>query len=108
MNGLSREMIIHPGETLKEVLTDRSISIPDFAHEVAFDETYISDILLGKKDISENLAKRLESSLHIEATFWLNLQSAYDKELKEFEKYTTENSHNYAKKHCPSHSYVAF
>ncbi len=86
MNGLSRELIIHPGETLKEVLEDREMSQRELAFRIALTEPYISNIVNGVKPITISLAKKLEYALGVEAAFWINLQSNYEKELSDYEE----------------------
>lgn len=86
MNGLSREMIIHPGETLKEVLEDREMSQQELALRTGVTPKHISTVLSGEKNISVSFAKKLEYALDIDAEFWMNLQNLYDKELFEFDE----------------------
>lgn len=85
-NGLSREFIIHPGETLKEVLDDRTMSQKELAIRTDVTEAYISSIINGQKSISVSLAKKLEYALNVDASFWVNLQANYDKEVADFEE----------------------
>lgn len=86
MNGLSREMIIHPGETLKEVLEERNMSQQELALRTGVSPKHISTVLNGEKNISANFANKLEYALNIDAEFWMNLQNHYDKELFEFDE----------------------
>lgn len=86
MSGLSREMIIHPGETLKEVLEDRNMSQQELALRTGVSPKHISTVLNGEKNISVSFAKKLEYALNIDAEFWINLQNAYDKEILEFDE----------------------
>jgi len=51
-SGLSREFIIHPGETLKEILEDREMSQKELALRVGLTEPYISSVINGQKAIS--------------------------------------------------------
>ncbi|HHW07598.1 MAG TPA: HigA family addiction module antidote protein [Clostridia bacterium] len=87
MNGLSLELIIHPGETLREILEDRKMSQKELAARVGLTEAYISNVINGQKAISVSLAKKLEYALGIDASFWINLQANYDKELADFEDF---------------------
>lgn len=84
--GLSRDFIIHPGETLVEVLEDRVMSQKELAIRTGMTEKHVSTIVNGVKPISVAFAKKLEYALGIEAVFWINLQSNYDRELLEFEE----------------------
>lgn len=84
--GLCRELIIHPGETLQEIIEDRDMTQKELAIRTGMTEKHVSTIINGKKPISVNFAKKLEYALGIEAAFWINLQANYDRELLEFEE----------------------
>jgi len=84
--GLSRDLIIHPGETLLEVLEDREMTQKELAIRTGMSEKHISTILSGQKNISAAFAKKLEYALGIETEFWMNLQANYERELLEFEE----------------------
>lgn len=86
MSGLSREMIIHPGETLRELLEDREMTQKELAERTGFSEKQVSKIVNGLASITANFAKKLEYVFGVTATFWLNLQANYDKELTDFEE----------------------
>ena len=86
LNGLSREFIIHPGETLKEVLEDRGMSQRELSIRTDVTEAHVSKVANGQKAISVGYAKKLEYALNIESSFWINLQANYDKELANFEE----------------------
>ena len=84
--GLSRDYIIHPGETLAEVIEDRQMTQRELAIRTGMTEKHISTIIHGQKNISATFAKKLEYALGIETSFWMNLQDNYDRELIEFEE----------------------
>ena len=84
MSGLSRDMIIHPGETLKEVMEDRNMSQQELAYRTGVTPKHISTVLNGEKNITSSFAKKLEYAFNIDAEFWMNLQADYDNELLEF------------------------
>lgn len=79
--GLSRDLIFHPGETLREILDDRGMSQKELSQRTGVRESYISNIINGKKNISATFAKKMEYALGIESSFWINLQANYDKEV---------------------------
>lgn len=91
-SGLSREFIIHPGETLGEVLKERRMSQYELAVRVGLTEPYISNVVNGQKPLSVSLAKRLEYALGIDTAFWVNLQANYDKELADFKDFNEISS----------------
>ena len=86
VTGLSIDLIIHPGETIKEVLEDRKMKQEELAIRTKFSAKHISEVIAGKKDISNSFAVALEYALGIPASFWINLQGIYDKEILELEK----------------------
>ena len=82
----SNDMIIHPGETLKEVMEDRNISAESLAQSTDFSQNYINAVLNCKENISADFARKLEKTLNIDTDFWMKLQELYDDELKTFEE----------------------
>lgn len=86
INGLSRDFIIHPGETIAEVMEEKNMSQKELAIRCGYSEKHISTVISGQKNISPDFAKKLEYALGIDAIFWINLQTNYDKELLEFEE----------------------
>lgn len=79
--GSSRDLIIHPGETLAELLEDRNMSQRELAVKTGNTEKHIGAVISGYKNISHVFARRLEYALGIKASFWMNLQANYDREL---------------------------
>lgn len=84
MSGLSLDFIIHPGETIKEVLEDRKMNQEELAIRTGFSPKHVSEVVNGKKGISPSFAKGLEYVFGIPASFWINLQGIYDKEMLEY------------------------
>ena len=79
--GLSNELLIPPGETLREAMEDRDMNQKELALRTAFTEEHISKVLNCKSPISSRFAMALEAALDIDAAFWINLQANYDIEL---------------------------
>ncbi len=84
MNGLSLDFIIHPGETIKEVLVERQMNQEELAIRTGFSPKHVSEVVNGIKGISPSFAKGLEYVFGIPASFWINLQGIYDKEMLEY------------------------
>lgn len=82
--GLSHDFIIHPGETLAEVLEDREMTQKELAIRTGMSEKHISTVINGQKNISSSFAKKLEHALGIETEFWMNLQASYERERAHF------------------------
>lgn len=81
--GICRDLIIHPGETIAEVLEERNLTQVDLVARSGFTTAYVSKVIAGKKDISSNFAMALEYALGVPKSFWLNLQANYEAELLE-------------------------
>ena len=79
--GISRDLIIHPGETIADLLEERGMTQSELAIQTGVTAAYISNVISGKKDISAGFALALEYALGVSRTFWLNLQANYDAEL---------------------------
>ena len=87
--GISRDLIIHPGETIFDILEERGISQADLAASTGVSAAYVSNVIAGKKDISAKFAFALEYALDVPKSFWLNLQANYDAELLELNENQT-------------------
>lgn len=82
------ELLIHPGETILEMIQDRNISQKELAIRTGFTEKHVSTVINGYKNISAEFAMKLQYALGVPASFWRNLQTNYDLEVVAFnEKY---------------------
>ena len=81
--GISRDLIIHPGETIADVLEERGITQSELASSAGVSPAYVSNVIAGKKGISANFARGLEYAIGVPKSFWLNLQANYEAELLE-------------------------
>ena len=68
---------VHPGAILKAELKERKIKQKDFAEQIGMRPTHLNALLQGDRNISPQLAIRLEHVLGIPAKNWLNLQENY-------------------------------
>lgn len=87
--GISRDLIIHPGETIADILEERCITQAELAIRTGVSAAYVSKVLSGEKDISSSYALKLEYALGISKKFWLRLQANYDAELLEYKEYNS-------------------
>jgi addiction module HigA family antidote len=77
-NDLVPGSAIHPGQLLKEELDARGMKQIELANELGIAKNVMSEILNGKRNISPEMAVRLEDTLGIKAEFWMNYQMAYE------------------------------
>ncbi len=83
ITGISHDLLIHPGETIGDILVERGISQAELATITGVSPAYVCNVISGKKDISAKFAVALEYALGISKSFWINLQANYDAELAE-------------------------
>ncbi len=81
--GTSLDFLIHPGETLGDILVERNITQAELATRTGVTAAYVCNVIAGKKDISVKFALALEYALGVPKSFWINLQADYDAELLE-------------------------
>ena len=75
------EWLIHPGEIISDILEERNLTQKELAQRAGVSETFLSEVIHGKKDISKEFAMGLECALEVPRSFWLNLQANYDAEM---------------------------
>ncbi len=78
---IERDLIIHPGETIKEIMLDRNMTPEELMVKTNLSLEYISDVIKGKKSISDIFASALENVFGISIESWINLQNIYDKNI---------------------------
>lgn len=69
---------VHPGEILKEEVETRGIKKKIFAQKLNIAPSNLSEIFSGKRNISAEMALKIEQALGIEAEFWLRAQNRHD------------------------------
>lgn len=75
---LRTDILLHPGEVLEMELLARGLTKSKFAMEIKMYPSHMSDILKGKRNITEEIALKIESILGISAEFWMRLQVEYN------------------------------
>ena len=63
--GISRDLIIHPGETIADVLEERGITQSELASSAGVSPAYVSNVIAGKKGISANFARGFNRSTKV-------------------------------------------
>ena len=79
--GISFDSVIHPGETISDVIQERALTQRELAVGAGVSEALLRDVICGRRDISKTLAEGLGRVLGVPRSFWLNLQANYDREL---------------------------
>lgn len=69
----------HPGEVLREEIEYMGITQTKLAEEIGVKVSLLNELINGKRDFTIEYALLIEAALGIDADFWINLQSAYNK-----------------------------
>ncbi len=75
LNGLPA---VHPGEFLREILSDLGLTQASFAEAIGVSSMRVSHLLRGERPVTAELALRLGRALGQTPQYWLNLQTTYD------------------------------
>ncbi len=81
-NRLVPARAIHPGEILREELQERGIKQKDLAKLIDVQPTHLSEFIKGKRNMTEELAMKLEAQLGISFKSWMNLHNGYIYDIK--------------------------
>lgn len=77
-NEIHLDVELHPGEVLADELEARRLTKSAFAMKVGMYPSHFGDIVNRKRNITANVALKLEKELGISAEFWMGLQMDYD------------------------------
>lgn len=77
-NDLQTGTPVHAGSVILDEIEARSQKQKDIAEKMGISPTMLSDLIHGRRNISTELALKLEKVFNISAMFWLNFQNKYD------------------------------
>lgn len=77
-NRYKPDLSSHPGQTIRELLERDERTQADLARQLGVADSYLSDVIRGRRGVSAQLALKLEPCFYIEAEFWLQLQMRHD------------------------------
>lgn len=78
-------LIVPPGETIKEVMKLKNVSLQSLANAIGEDEERTQELLEGDIKMQRKHMEGLEQILGIPFRFWRNLEDNYRNELDEYE-----------------------
>ena len=76
----------HPGYYIADIIDDMEISQAEFAERMGTTAKTLSQLLSGKANISNDLAKKISVMTGTSVDIWLKLQNTYDLKLIEIQK----------------------
>lgn len=74
-----------PGDTMADILEERHLSPIEFADQIGYSVDITNDLLNGNSLITIEMAQRLERALGVSASFWMNRESQYRKDISRFQ-----------------------
>ena len=74
---------IHPGEFLREVLDELTLTQVAFAEAIGVSPMRVSHLLKSSRPVTAELALLIGRALGQSAQYWLNLQTSYDLKIAE-------------------------
>ena len=77
MSTFNPNWVSAPGETIKDILEDRNITIEKFVILMDSDIETINSLLIGEVIIDEKISLQLQSVLGSSKTFWLKREENY-------------------------------
>jgi addiction module HigA family antidote len=72
---------VHPGEILKEALSDLGISMNQLAQQIRVPANRISAIAAGRRSVTGETALRLARYFGTTPEYWINMQGRFDLEV---------------------------
>ena len=73
---------VAPGEYLQEWIDGNGMSVGEFALELGVSVTELEDLLMGKRAIGKEIARRLEQVTSIPSDSWIRFELKYREDLK--------------------------
>jgi addiction module HigA family antidote len=83
---LQKSLLSPPGDTIQETIDEIGMSQAELAERIGRPKEKLNDIIKGREPISTETAHRLEKALSIPATFWINREAEYRREVYEIEQ----------------------
>ena len=83
---LHRALLSPPGDTIQETLEDINMSQTELAERMGRPKEKVNDMIKGREPISTATAFQLEKVLGIPASFWMNREKEYRRQLYEIEQ----------------------
>ena len=77
-NDLVPGSAMHPGQLLKDELDAREMKQIVLAKALGIAKNVMSEIINGKRNLTPELAVKLEEALEIKAELWMKYQMAYE------------------------------
>ena len=78
------DWISAPGDSIKEILKERKISVSEFARQLDESFELTTDLINGQAEIDREIALKLENCIGATAQFWMARERKYREDLKNY------------------------
>lgn len=82
---VKRYMATQPGELVRDEMRERGLTQRQLAAMAGLNPSIVSEVVRGKRSVTEEIATLLEKALGIPMVMWMNLQSQYDHDIATIE-----------------------
>ena len=82
---VKRYMATQPGELVRDEMRERGLTQRQLAAMAGLNPSTVSEVVRGKRSVTEEIATSLEKALGIPMVMWMNLQSQYDHDIATIE-----------------------
>ena len=79
---LKKMLLTCPGDSIEEVIEEIGMSQAELAERIGRSIPKVNELIQGKATVTKDIAFKLEYVLGIDASFWINLERAYQDKLK--------------------------
>ena len=76
-NQYKPQIVSTPGATIEDLLEEKNITQVEFSHIMGWSLDKVQDLINGKEDITNEIANKLEDTLGVSFTFWMNREKRY-------------------------------
>jgi len=76
-NEYKPQIVSAPGATIADLLEEKNITQGEFAYIMELPLDKIENLINGKEDITNEIANKLEDTLGVSFTFWMNRERRY-------------------------------
>ena len=75
-----------PGVILQDILKDHEITYEEAANMIGVSDEFFYDLIEGDTSLTPDIAERLETAFGVPASFWINFESLYQRDLEKVKK----------------------
>jgi len=83
---LQKSLLSPPGDTIQETIDELGMSQAELAERMGRSKEKLNDMIKGREPLTTETAHRLEKVLSIPASFWINREAEYRREVYEIEQ----------------------